>query len=136
MIEAAGFTTEYSWDSFRHYARDYAGLYGTRVRNRIGIIREALEKAEFRLSHRRTHVLENADEVARLTAKLEAFWERWLGDWGYGTMIWVSTNAPQTYFGDACFEVRKPRGAKDLIKDTLWYIPMPFIPSESFRRVS
>ena len=136
MIEANGFTTEYSWESFRYYARDYARLYGTRTRNRIEMLRRHLEEAEFRLIHRQGHVKENAEAVDRLSAKLEVFWERWLGDWGHGTMVWVSTKEPMTYFGDACFEVRRPPGAMDLIEDALWYVPIPAIPAEYFKRVS
>ncbi len=51
-------------------------------------------------------------------------------------MIWVTPDEPNTTFGDACFEVTKPPGTKDLINDFLWWVPQTPIAPGYFKRVA
>ncbi len=55
-IETGGFTTSYSWDSFRHYADDYAEIYGPETYDEIRTIHRFLDEAE---DHK------NAEEASR-----------------------------------------------------------------------
>lgn len=127
LIEAAGFTTEYPWESFRHYADEYAMLYDPQTAERIRMLHRFLDEAE---DHR------NAEEAARWRPELEEFWRRWIRDWGHGSTIWVASDEPKTLFGDACFEVTKPPGTVDIINDMLWWVPATPIPPKFFKRIS
>jgi hypothetical protein len=128
MILGDGFVTDFSPEAFLKYAEVYALLYGNEEAERIEMLRRHAADARKREGY--------GDLVQKWEAELAEFRERWLGDWGHGTMIWVASDEPKTMFGEACFKVRKPAGTVDIIKDFLWWVPMAPIEPRYFKRVA
>jgi hypothetical protein len=128
LIETGGFTSDYSLEPFSRYADVYAELYGPVTRDRITMISRFLEEAK---RHR------NDEGVALWKKEIEEFRRRWISDWGHGTMIWTSPDEENAHlFGEACFEVSRPPGARDVIRELLWWVPESPMPARYFKRVS